>query len=107
MAEEINKLTRNDLVRFLAARDKQSYSMTDNTVKRVLSGIVELLQQKAVDGLPLTMNLPHFGSFKIKVAEERVARNPSTGEVVKVPARPRLLFQAGKEFKGIIREAGK
>lgn len=99
-------LTRTDLVQFIAARDKQSLTSTDSMVRKVLSGIVELLQETAIKNVPVSMNLPHFGSFKIKASAERIGRNPRTGESLKIPSKTKLLFQPGKEFKDAIKEAG-
>ena len=40
-----------------------------------------------------------FGSFNINIAPERIGRNPATGESVRVPAKPKIHFKAGKELK--------
>lgn len=40
-----------------------------------------------------------FGSFSVKERAEREARNPRTGETVKVAARKVPVFKPGKELK--------
>lgn len=40
-----------------------------------------------------------FGSFKTKEREARTARNPQTGESVKVPARKSISFRTSKKLK--------
>ena len=45
------------------------------------------------------VRFPGFGTFKISKRKARVARNPQTGEPVKVPARNVPRFTAAKELK--------
>lgn len=43
--------------------------------------------------------LVNFGTFKTSQQPARIARNPATGEAVKVPAKKRISFVAGKGLK--------
>ena len=47
------------------------------------------------------IELRGFGTFEVKTREEREARNPKTGESVKVPKRRVPYFRPGKELKAI------
>ena len=49
-----------------------------------------------------TVKLVGFGTFKASVNPARMARNPKTGEPVSVPAKMRVNFNAGKEFKSVV-----
>ena len=40
-----------------------------------------------------------FGSFTIREREAREARNPKSGEVVKIPAKRTPFFKTGKELR--------
>jgi integration host factor subunit beta len=40
-----------------------------------------------------------FGSFTIREREAREARNPKSGEVVKIPAKKTPFFKTGKELR--------
>ncbi len=43
-----------------------------------------------------------FGTFMVQAKAERTARNPRTGETIKVPARNVLKFKAGSEISKAI-----
>jgi integration host factor beta subunit len=40
-----------------------------------------------------------FGSFTIRERDGREARNPKTGEVVRIPAKKTPFFKTGKELR--------
>ena len=40
-----------------------------------------------------------FGSFSIREREAREARNPKSGELVKIPSRKTPFFKTGKELR--------
>jgi integration host factor subunit beta len=40
-----------------------------------------------------------FGSFSIREREAREARNPKSGELVKIPCRKTPFFKTGKELR--------
>lgn len=40
-----------------------------------------------------------FGSFNLKIREPRIARNPKTGETVKLPLKSVVHFKPGKQLK--------
>jgi integration host factor subunit beta len=48
------------------------------------------------------IELRGFGTFGIKKRKARIARNPKTGEEVKVPERKSPFFKAGREMKQTI-----
>ncbi len=43
-----------------------------------------------------------FGAFSVQEKAERTAKNPRTGEVVKVPAKKVIKFKAGSELSASI-----
>ncbi len=45
------------------------------------------------------VSLPGFGTFEKRLRAPRAARNPRTGEQVRVPATPVPFFRAGQDFK--------
>jgi|UniRef100_A0A7C3UYU0 DNA-binding protein HU-beta len=45
------------------------------------------------------LTLPKFGRFYVKKTKARIGRNPKTGEEIKIPAKKRPAFRAGKELK--------
>lgn len=44
------------------------------------------------------VRIPQLGTFKVKRRDERQARNPRTGESVRVAARDALTFKQSKSF---------
>ena len=61
--------------------------------------------QKVFDGITATLvqegriELRNFGVFEVKKRKPRKARNPRTGEKVKVPARMVVTFKPGREME--------
>ena len=49
------------------------------------------------------VRFPGFGTFRVSKRKARMARNPQTGEPVRVPARTVPRFTAAKELKAIIK----
>ena len=45
------------------------------------------------------LRLHAFGSFKLKWTRERRGRNPGTGEVITIPAQPRVVFTPAKALR--------
>jgi DNA-binding protein HU-beta/integration host factor subunit beta len=62
-------------------------------VQRVLDGITETLVEKG------RIELRNFGVFEVRKRKPRKARNPRTGEQVKVPAKMVVAFKPGREME--------
>jgi integration host factor subunit beta len=62
-------------------------------VQRVFDGITETLVEQG------RIELRNFGVFEVKKRKPRQARNPRTGERVKVPARIVVTFKPGREME--------
>jgi DNA-binding protein HU-beta len=45
------------------------------------------------------ISLPGFGKFKVREAAAREGRNPSTGEIIAIPASRKLSFTPAKAVK--------
>lgn len=77
------------------------------------AGISKLAATKALntalDSIKSTLtrgqrvNLVGFGAFSAAKRRPRMARNPRTGEGIRIPARRVPKFSPGKEFKKAIR----
>jgi integration host factor subunit beta len=52
------------------------------------------------------MNSDHFGSFRIRTRNARIARNPKSEDRVEVAAKKVPFFKVGKELREIIDEKG-
>jgi integration host factor subunit beta len=62
-------------------------------VQRVFDGITETLVQEG------RIEFRNFGVFEVKKRKPRRARNPRTGESVKVPAKMVVTFKPGREME--------
>ena len=61
-----------------------------------LDAIVSVIEKALSNGEKV--NLVGFGSWETSQRKERVARNPKTGEEVKVPAKTVARFKPGKNL---------
>ena len=61
-------------------------------VQRAMDGIMEMLVQHG------RIKLRNFGVFWIKQRKARKARNPRTGEKLRVPAKLVVIFKPGQEM---------
>jgi len=86
-------MTKNELVRELAEDFELPRKQVGELMEAILDKITNTL--KAGDKVQLTP----FGQFRIRDRAARIARNPQTGEPVKVPAKRVLKFTAGKPLK--------
>ena len=90
---------KQDLIKRVATRANKSAKETTEFVNATLEAVSEALSQGE------TVRLVGFGVFSVKdtAASERV--NPQTREKIKVPARKRVKFTAGKELNEAVAKA--
>jgi DNA-binding protein HU-beta len=86
----MNKL---DLVR--SAIDRVELSRKDAVA--LIDGVFEDIQDACIAGE--AVKIPGFGQFKVRDRAARMARNPATGEQVKVPAKRVFKFLPAKALK--------
>ncbi|MBV8530150.1 MAG: HU family DNA-binding protein [Candidatus Eremiobacteraeota bacterium] len=89
-------MNKVDLVR--SALDRLEISRKDAVA--VIDGIFEDIQAAVIAGEPV--KIPGFGQFKVRDRAARMARNPATGEQVKVPAKRVFKFLAAKALKDAV-----
>jgi DNA-binding protein HU-beta len=86
-------MTKNELVKELADEFELPRKHVGEMIERILEKFTDVL--KSGDKVQLTP----FGQFRIRDRAARIARNPQTGEPVKVPAKRVLKFIPGKTLK--------
>ena len=86
-------MTKNELVRELA----DDFELP----RKQMAELIEALLEKMTDVLKSgdKVALPPFGQFRVRDRAARIARNPQTGEPVKVPAKKVLRFTAARPLK--------
>ncbi len=63
----------------------------------LIDGVFEDIQEAVMSGEPV--KIPGFGQFKVRDRAARMARNPATGEQVKVPAKRVFKFLVAKALR--------
>jgi DNA-binding protein HU-beta len=93
-------MTKNELARELAEELELPRRQVVEIIETILARITDVL--KSGD----KVQLAPFGLFRIRDRAARMARNPMTGEPVKVPAKRVLKFVAGKALKEAVASKG-
>lgn len=86
-------MNKVDLVR--AAMER--FEMSRKDAVALVDGIFEDIQSAVCSGE--AVKIPGFGQFKVRDRAARMARNPATGEQVKVPAKRVFKFLPAKALK--------
>jgi DNA-binding protein HU-beta len=81
-----------------AAADTAGLSKTD--MAAALDGVLDTITESLKSSEKVTIT--GFGSFEVRERSARTARNPQTGEQVRVPASNAPAFRAGKALKDAI-----
>lgn len=91
---KIGLLTRRDIAAAIAEDHDIAFAKADRIVKSVFDIISEQVATKKEE-----VFISGFGKYKPSVREAHIARNPSTGEEIKVPRKASVKFQASKNLK--------
>ena len=86
-------MTKNELVRELA----DDFELPRKQMVELLEALLEKMTDVLKSGDKVA--LPPFGQFRVRDRAARIARNPQTGEPVKVPAKRVLRFTAARPLK--------
>jgi DNA-binding protein HU-beta len=91
-------LTKADIVDVIAS----ATGLTKVETEAVVDGFISTVINSLKDGK--NIEIRGFGSFKVKKRRGRMARNPRTGEQVRVEEHYVPLFKVSKELKSIVNE---
>jgi DNA-binding protein HU-beta len=89
-------MNKGDLVDVVAKNTGES----KRVVGDVLDELVTQVQKTVKRGEKVT--LPGFGTFERRARAARTARNPQTGEPIKIKATKVPAFKAGASFKSYV-----
>jgi DNA-binding protein HU-beta len=89
-------MNRKELVDALASKTGHSRKDSDAFLNAFLNSVKGELKKGGA------VNLVGFGSFKVVKRPARDARNPRTGEKIRIPARKAPVFRAGKALKEML-----
>jgi nucleoid DNA-binding protein len=85
-------VTKKEMARAIAGETGLTQLQVQGVVRRVFDGITETLVREG------RIELRNFGVFAVRQRKPREARNPRTGERVKVPAKRVVTFKPGREM---------
>ncbi len=91
-------MTKADIVDIIAS----GTGLTKVETEAVVDGFIQTVITSLRDGK--NIEIRGFGSFKVKKRKGRVARNPRTGEQVKVEEHYVPIFKVSKELKMLVNE---
>lgn len=83
-------MTYTDLIKALST----DVNCSQTVVKQILENLSDHIAREVRAGVPL--RIPALGTFSSSKREERLGRNPATGEPVVIPAKIMVKFRAGK-----------
>lgn len=89
-------MNKVDLVRSAMER----FEMSRKDAVALVDGIFEDIQAAVCSGE--AVKIPGFGQFKVRDRAARIARNPATGQPVKVPAKRVFKFLPAKALKEMV-----
>ena len=90
-------MTKSELIKKLVAKFP---NLKEREIENILNLLLKEISASLVNGD--RVELRGFGAFSIRQREPRLARNPRTGEKVKVAARKAIYYRAGKELKELV-----
>ena len=88
-------MTKADVI----ARVASETGLSKVDVREVIEGFLDSVKYTLKKEEPLEIR--GFGTFHVVERAPRTARNPRTGEEVKIPARKQPVFKPSKEIKNI------
>ena len=85
-------MTKKEMAKAIAQETGLTQLQVQGIIQRVFDGITETLAREG------RIELRNFGVFEVRERKPRKARNPRTGERVKVPAKRVVTFKPGREL---------
>lgn len=91
-------MNKQELIEKINYRVKNPMSRAD--AERFVNAFVDVIKETVAAGE--AVQLVGFGTFDARERAARNARNPQTGETIKIAAKKAPVFKAGKAFKDIV-----
>ncbi len=76
--------------------------LTKKDAEKAINAVVDVISESLKAGEKV--QIVGFGSFEVKERPARTARNPRTGEEIKIEASKAPVFKPGKALKDIVNE---
>lgn len=83
-------MTQKDFIKVYSEQNNTTFAEASNVVKNVFSLLSNVIKDERL------ISINGFGTFQLKFNDEKMSRNPRTGEQIKVPAKFTMKFKASK-----------
>lgn len=90
-------MTKADLIDQIAAKGDMTKASAERVLNAFLDAVTETLAKEG------KLTLTGFGSFAVESRQERMGRNPRTGEEIIIPASKVVKFRPGKTLKDAVK----
>ena len=90
-------MTKSALIELLSQKNR---NLTKKQVEYIINDVFD--QIKVALKNKDKVEIRGFGSFKVRTKNEKIGRNPKTGEVLKIPAKQIPYFKSGKDLKKLL-----
>jgi DNA-binding protein HU-beta len=90
-------MNKQDLIAKIAKDEGATKAAVGKIVDAFIDGIAKTLKKGD------TITFVGFGTFKTSIRKARTARNPRTGEAIKIAKRRVPRFSAGKALKDLVK----
>ncbi len=90
-------MTKADVIARIASKT----GLTKTDVREVVEEFLDSVKYALINDDPLEIR--KFGTFRCVNRAPRTARNPRTGEEVKIPTRKQPVFKPSREIKNAIK----
>lgn len=87
-------MNKTDLIKHIAEKAKVTQTAASDILNTLFEEIPALLA-----GREDSIQVPGFGTFKVRKRAAREGRNPKTGAAIKIQATMVASFSAGNKFK--------
>ena len=89
-------MNKRELIETVSSKAEITKKEADSVVNATLDAIIEGLVKEG------KVIIPGFGSFEVRNKTAREARNPRTGEKIKIAAKRAPAFKPGKAMKDAV-----
>jgi DNA-binding protein HU-beta len=89
-------MNKRELIETVSSKAEITKKEADSVVNATLDAIIEGLVKEG------KVIIPGFGSFEVRSKTAREARNPRTGEKIKIAAKKAPAFKPGKAMKDAV-----
>ncbi len=94
-------MTKEELMQAVAGKVKPGDIASKAALNRVFNAVFDVIAEDLIAGN--NVNIPGFGSFKVKERAERKAHNLQTGEEIIVPASKAAVFKPSSALKNAVK----